>query len=133
MKDGWLNDAYWIVFDEAESRQISKAYQIQEYFPGFLVVALMNWDDFIVRNATGAFFRIPTVPMTEKYLEKLQDIVVPDNLTPDTRFTRKIKWYTKPIVFGGDPNSEENMIWVDMQQHQELVRWWNQKYREMTK
>jgi hypothetical protein len=67
----------------------------------------------------------------QKYLSEQADIPDAANLRPDERFMGKIKWYTKPIVFGGDPSSEENMIWVDIVTHQELVRWWNQKYQEV--
>jgi hypothetical protein len=48
----------------------------------------------------------------------------------DSRFTGRIKWYIKPVVFGGDPNPGENVTWVTHEQHAELVAWWNRKYRE---
>jgi hypothetical protein len=66
-----------------------------------------------------------------RYVESLDEVPDPSGLNQDRRFTGKIKWYTQPIVFGGDPSSEENMIWVDIQKHQELVKWWNRKYTEV--
>ena len=131
MNEGWHNDDYLILFDDTESEQMTSGYGLSETLPDFSVVALSGWDDFIVRNQAGKLFRVPTVPMLHQDLSAQPALAEPSSLTPDDRFTGKIKWYTKPIVFGGDPSSEENMIWVDIQQHQELVRWWNQKYREV--
>jgi hypothetical protein len=34
-------------------------------------------------------------------------------------------------VFGGDPTLGDNVTWVTLTQHTELVQWWNQKYREL--
>jgi hypothetical protein len=53
-------------------------------------------------------------------------------LIPDERFTDRIKWYTTPIVFGGDPNLGENVTWVTHDQHVKLVGWWNKQYRDLT-
>jgi hypothetical protein len=42
---------------------------------------------------------------------------------PDFRYSGKIKWYIKPIVFDGDPNPGENLTWVNHEKHAQLVRW----------
>ncbi len=131
MKEGWNSDDYLILFDETESRKLTEGYGLRESLPDFAVVALSGWDDFIVQDQAGNLFRVPTVPCVRKYLSEQPPIPDAASLTPDERFTGKIKWHTKPIVFEGDPSSEENMIWVDIQKHQELVRWWNQKYQEV--
>jgi hypothetical protein len=55
-----------------------------------------------------------------------------EKLERDDRFIGKIKWYMQPIIFGGDPNAGSNMTWVDLPNHQKLVRWWNDKYRELS-
>jgi hypothetical protein len=49
---------------------------------------------------------------------------------PDAKVRGRIKWYIKPIVFGGDPNLGDNVTWITLRQHFELVTWWNRKYRE---
>jgi hypothetical protein len=41
-----------------------------------------------------------------------------------------VKWYVKPIMFGGDPTAKENIAWVPFEQHAELVRWWSKLYRD---
>lgn len=52
-------------------------------------------------------------------------------LEPDSRLAGKIKWYIKPLIFGGDPESEDNLTWLPHDQHIDLVTWWNAKYREV--
>ncbi len=54
------------------------------------------------------------------------------SLVPDEQFQGLIKWTIKPIVFGGSPTEDENMTWVDLPKHQELVRWWNETYRSVS-
>jgi len=51
---------------------------------------------------------------------------------PDDRYAGRIKWYIQPIVFGGNPASEENVAWIDIKKHQEFVIWWNEEYRQLT-
>lgn len=131
MKEGWSKDEYLIVFDETEAAAMTKGYGIVEFLPAHTVVAIIGWDDFVVRDDDGGLYRVPTVPLLQEHLQKLERIPDASSLVPDERFTGKIKWYVKPIVFGGDPSSEENITWVDVQTHQEVVCWWNQKYREI--
>jgi len=51
-------------------------------------------------------------------------------MQPDERFRGKIKWYVKPIMFGGSPTAKENMAWLSYEQHAEAVRWWSKFYRD---
>jgi hypothetical protein len=53
MKEGWSNDSYFIVFDNYEVEQISEAYGIGDYIPGYRIVALKGWDDFVVEKVDG--------------------------------------------------------------------------------
>ena len=69
--------------------------------------------------------------MIHQYMEPFT-LPVPLSLTVDERFKGKIKWYIKPIVFGGAPNVGENLAWVNHDQHIELVRWWNEHYRDVS-
>ena len=131
MKEGWINDDYLILFDETESGPMGDAYGIEQYLPGYSLVAILGWDDFIVRNEAVECFRVPTVPILQKYLERYDEVHDPSSLVPDDRYTGKIKWYVHPLVFGGAPGSDENIIWVDIETHQRLVRWWNEKYQEV--
>jgi len=92
-------------------------------------VGLKGWDDFIVRDADGRISTIPTVPLDKQYLAPTTVSLNGNGLIPDARITGKIKWYTKPVVFDGDPASPDNMCWITLDQHIQTVKWWNQMYR----
>jgi hypothetical protein len=131
MVEGWHGDDYLALYSDEEGQSASERYGIASLLPGFSIVGLHNWDDFIVRDSDGKFFIVPTVPCD---LEHLTPYRIPPTygLEPDTRNLGRIKWYTKPIIFGGDPNPGENLTWVPPDQHASLVRWWNQLYRDVT-
>jgi len=132
MREGWVSDSdYLVLFDETEAAQANDGYDIAQYLPGFTVIGIIGWDDFLVRNKEGHLFRVPTVPLVHKYLVKIERMPDAGTLKSDARFAGKIKWYKHPIVLGGDPKSEENLAWVSIPEHQQLVKWWNQKYREI--
>jgi hypothetical protein len=130
MNEGWLNDEYLILFSGSEIEDASKKYGIAQTLLGYTVLGLLGWDDFIVRDPSGKTYSVPTVPIDKKYLKehKLPQTVT---LEADGRFKEKIKWYVKPLVFGGDPNDEENLTWVTHEQHAQLVVWWNNQYRAL--
>jgi hypothetical protein len=129
MREGWNADDYLILFDEAEVPDASSRYGIVDALPGFQVIGLRGWDDFLVRDAKGGVFTIPTVPLDVKYLAPFTLPCGETRLREDRRFTGKIKWYVKPVAFGGDPKPGENLTWVDHEQHAQLVRWWHGVYR----
>jgi hypothetical protein len=132
MKEGWISDSdYLMLFDEEESAQATEGYGIADYLPGFAVVALIGWDDFLLRDESGVLFRVPTVPLVQEYLEKLEKVPDATRLEPDERYRGEIKWYIQPLIFGGDPSSEKNIFWADLATHQLAVRWWNDLYRDL--
>jgi hypothetical protein len=132
MKEGWIGDDYLILFEEHEQAEITKGYNLEKYLPGYRILAILGWDDFVVTDLDGEHWRVPTVPLVQKYLERHGHEYKSDKLEPDDRYAGKVKWYVKPIVFGGNPASEENMAWIDIKKHQEFVIWWNEKYRQVT-
>jgi hypothetical protein len=132
MKEGWLDDDYLILFDGAEVAAVTAGYGIEKYLAGFSIIGLRGWDDFIVADQSGKTFTVPSVPLLEKDMQPFQHPVNVSALKADTRFTGKIKWYVKPVVFGGDPKSGENLTWVNHEQHAQLVRWWNDLYKSVS-
>ncbi|HKF23712.1 MAG TPA: hypothetical protein VKE93_19205 [Candidatus Angelobacter sp.] len=130
MKEGWHGKEYLILFAESEVANASERYAISECIPGCQVLGFRGWDDFIVRDSLGNVHSVPTVPLDTKYLSPLS---LPSelDLAPDPRFGGKIKWYVKPLVFGGDANHADNLIWVSHDEHAQLVRWWNDLYRSV--
>jgi hypothetical protein len=127
MKEGWYGDEYLAIFSEVESKVASRKYDLARRLPGYALIGLRFWDDFIVVNPAGASLSLPTLPLDASRVEKF---ALPDasfSLRPDPRFTGKIRWYAKPLVFGGEP-TPENTSWVTYEQHSQLVCWWNDKY-----
>ena len=131
MREGWLGEDYLVLFSAPESSEASRAYGIKEYLPGYQILGLRGWDDFIVQDATGVVHTVPCLPIDSEHLS--QWTLPPSSavLESDLRFTGKIKWYIKPLIFGGDPSDPANMDWVSHELHIELVVWWNPKYREL--
>jgi hypothetical protein len=128
MREGWSGDDYLILLDESEAEEISTRLSIDAVLPGHRIIGLRGWDDFIVQNPTGKSFTIPTVPMAPQYLQEF--VFSPAiQLQEDLQLTGKRKWYTTPIVFGGDPSSTDNISWVSHKQHIDLILWWNEQYR----
>jgi hypothetical protein len=132
MIEGWHNDEYLVYFDTAsEAARMTDDYGVRDLFPGLTVVGLRGWDDFILIDENQRYFTAPTVPLDPKYLAPYGVSVNLAAIKPDKRFTDKIKWYVKPLVFGGDPKANENMVWISHSQHVEAVNWWNKQYREV--
>lgn len=131
MHEGWCADVYFVLFEPEEVEPAGIRYGVSEALPGFRLVGLHGWDDFLVQDATGVLFRVPAVPLVSKYLEPFTVLPSPEALQPDARFAGRIKWYVTPLVFGGKADLGENVSWVQHEQHSALVRWWNAKYSEV--
>jgi hypothetical protein len=71
------------------------------------------------------------MPLSTAYIAPFQLPGVDQIWTSDPQFRGKVKWYVKPLVFGGDPSSHENQTWIDHDQHAQLVRYWNDVYRSL--
>jgi len=130
MREGWFEEEYYILFDQNESLDATKRYSISCYLEGFRLMGLFGWDDFIL-SKDRQLFTVPTVPIETKYLEPALFKELPATLEQDKNVVSKIRWYIKPVVLGGDPISEDNIIWVNHQEHIELVAYWNQQYRDV--
>ena len=131
MKEGWLANDYLVVFDREEVISITERYDVPHYLPGYSVLGLHGWDDFIVQDPNAATFTVPTVPLIDGGLSPFDQRLLSFDLRSDERFTGKIKWYIKPIIFGGDPKPGENMTWLPIHEHQEAVKYWNRLYYDL--
>jgi hypothetical protein len=131
MTEGWLREKYLIMFED-KALSLEAQYALAEFLPGYRLVGLSGWDDFIVEDDGGALFTVPTVPILRAHLSPFRVEDTQGDLVPDDRLMGKIKWYVTPIALGGDPKPGNNMIWVTLDQHTQLVKWWNGKYRELT-
>jgi len=130
MKEGWLGDYYPILFEEKASA-LEKTYALRDFLPGHHLVGLRCWDDFIIEDNGGSLFTVPTVPLLQDHLQTFELDLKHGELVPDEQTTGTIKWYVTPICFGGDPKVGPNVDWVNLEQHTQLVKWWNHKFREL--
>jgi hypothetical protein len=128
MNEGWFNDDYLVLFSDAEVEDATIRYGIESSVPGYVVLGLRGWDDLIVRDPLGGTHTIPAVPLDRQYLQEYRLPISPA-FAADARFKNKIKWYLKPLVFGGNPDEKDNLTWITHEQHAQLVVWWNNQYR----
>ena len=128
MNEGWHDEEYFVLFDAEESQRASKRYAVSRSLPGFKIIGLRGWDDFIVLADGGKLYTVPTVPAVSKYLKPFQFPDDADTLVDDPRLRGRIKWYIQPVVYGGSPTARDNITWVDHETHAQLVLWWNERY-----
>jgi len=80
----------------------------------------------------GRTYSVETVPAIAEYLKPYAlPPACSTDLGSDDHFQGKIKWYQLPVVFGGDPKLGKNVIWVSPEEHAQLVRFWNDRYRSV--
>lgn len=132
MITGWQDDDYLILFEEqADAIEMTSRYGILTRLPGHTLIGLCGWDDFILMTDDGAFATVPTIPLIPEEIQPRKTPIDLSRITSDERFGDKVKWYVQPIIFGGSPTESQNMIWVSIDEHIQLVRWWNDKYDEV--
>ena len=130
MIQGWNNSNYlYLIESQTESLNLANKYKINGILSEYQFYGILNWDEFILKDGSSQYFKIPTVPFVANFLKPIPDFEPNVNLSPDPKLFNLIRWHVKPVVFGGDPVSETNISWVDFDQHIDLVIWWNEQYR----
>lgn len=130
MTEGWSGQDYLIWFEQ-RAAALHDAYGLARRLPGYRLLGLRSWDDFIVADPQGRQFTVPTVPAVQAYLATYAPLSAREPLRPDPIVAGRVKWYVTPLVFGGDPRAGDNVIWVSLEQHTQLVQFWNRKYDEV--
>jgi len=128
MTEGWLGDEYLMLLSEDESASYSARCEFESLLPGYTLIGFRSWDDFIVIGKDGGIYSLPTIPALES---DRVGFSLPSGLALrlDTRFVGKIKWYVKPLCFGGEVDDKRNVTWLQLDEHAQLVAWWNEQYR----
>ena len=127
--EGWSFDTYYIFFKKSDYDSFTIGYGINKHFPELKVVGLIDWDTFILKQSKKIYFTCPCLPTTKSGLAKLSKASLPTKLEKDPRFTDKVLWRVQPIIFGGSPDSEDNMALVTYEQHQQLIIFWNKTFQ----
>ena len=130
MIEGWNGDEYLILFEE-RAAALDRSYGVSVALPGYRLIGLRGWDDFIVEDSAGVRFAVPTVPLLQEHLVPFEATATSSTLEPDAKVQGRVKWYITPLVFGGDPKLGENVTWITLDQHAQLVSWWNRKYHDV--
>jgi len=58
LRQGWHWDEYLVLFTDRVATAASDGYGIADMLPGYQIVGLRGWDDFIVRNSDGGQFTV---------------------------------------------------------------------------
>ncbi len=127
MNEGWGGEEYFIKFSEMESEEFARGYSLDSYIEGYELLGIKGWNDFILLK-DGQLFSCPTVPIDTAYIELLNGDVLPGCLQSSSDLKGKIKWYIKPLIFGGSVG-KSNEQWVDFELHMKLVNYWNNQYK----
>lgn len=130
MTEGWFNFDYVVLFSETERVARSVDYKIAKYLPGYTLVGLYDWNYFLVTDAEGSMYTVPSLPLDVNSTHKFS---LPEDiqLETDERYSGKVKWYLKPLVIGGNPLDIKNLAWVSLELHADLVVWWNEKIKQV--
>jgi len=132
MITGWQSDDYLILFeDQVEAIEMTQRYGIIDRIPGHTLIGLRNSGEFILVSSDGRQKTVPTVPLTAEGLEDSSTPIDLASIDSGPPWDGKIRWFVTPWVFGGSPTDEQNIAWVTLDQHVDLVRWWNSKYEEI--
>jgi hypothetical protein len=95
MTEGWYGDDHLILFNEAEVSSASDRYAISQFLPGYRVIGLRGWDDFILQDSRGSTYSVTTVPAVAEYLSPYTLPPAGSSLSPDDRFQARIKLVRK--------------------------------------
>ena len=132
MIEGWHNEDYLILFEgKQEEALFTQRYGVADYLPRYAAIGLWGWDDFLLRDEKTQYYTVATVPISAEFLHPFPIRIDSANVRQDAKLVGKIKWYIKPIIFGGDPQAAENMAWLSFDQHIKAVKWWNKLYRDV--
>ena len=99
MREGWHGENHLILYDESETSAASESYNIAGSLPGFAILGLCGWDDFIVRDLSGAVFTVPTVPLDREHLKPFDLPLAGVTFEPENE-TRNRKPLERPTSLG---------------------------------
>jgi hypothetical protein len=73
MTEGWCGDDYLVLYSDAERQPASERYGIADLLPGFAIIGLRSWDDFIVQDSDGVCELVRRRPSLESIDRRQQD------------------------------------------------------------
>jgi hypothetical protein len=147
--EGFIGRNAYLRFYTAEKlREINGAYEIEEYLPGFLLIASNTIGDAICFRAPfteGQVVQVPFIPLWLDYAEPgesgfgdfLASLAVsggagmpPSIADINPAMIGKEIFQRHPIALGGSPTDASNRCLVPLEEHTKLVRHWNGVFRQ---
>lgn len=134
-KEGWLGEDYVRVYADTDRGRIADLYDFPKYLPGY--EPLGSWGlDVLCLAPDSRLYLVDWIPLHEEFkreafpdLETFEkEVARIQEAEPSYEFFQREIHYTRPLVFGGDPQQEPLMI--DQKAHAEICRFWNQKYAQ---
>lgn len=84
-----------------------------------------------MKGDDGRYGTVPTLPYSAKHLAPLKLAIDAQRVVAYERVHGKRKWYRKPRMLGGSTSDESILMWVTLDQHVKLVKWWNDRYQKL--
>ncbi len=148
--EGFVGNAYVILWGVGELIEMNKAYQAAEYAPGLFVFGSDGGGEafaFDMRSEVKPIVSVPFVGMELKlarpvafdittflnYSSPESSIAVPNNLRNSRvqECAGKEIFEIQPLILGGSPSDPANKAILTRPQHIEAVRYWNKVVREL--
>ena len=146
--EGFIGEEFYRLYSVEQLLSLNPAYGVDEFMPGFVLIGSNGGGESYLldaRHTPAPVFRIPFIPMIEAYGSQmaLSVSVWQQGLaaispamsiihTPSSRTFGKEIHEINPIVFGGSPTDPKNRALVPLEQHAEIVVWWNRTFRRVS-
>ena len=104
MREGWLDDEYLILFEE-RSASFEKDYGFSYLLPGFRLIGIHGWDEFLVEDKGRNLFTVPTVPLLRKHLAPFKFEKSLETSSPMIRFVERLSGMSRRLFLAGTRHS----------------------------
>lgn len=150
--EGFIREAYMMLWRVEELAELNKAYQVAEYAPDLLVFGSNGGGEafaFDRRSDPMAVVAVPFVGMEiglanvvgANFSEFIPASFLHDPASTENpregqrvrqvdRFGKEI-FEIHPVILGGSPNDLQNKALLNRQQHIDAVRYWNSLIRDL--
>jgi len=146
--EGFIGKAYLRFYSADGILEVNQAYAVAEYLPGFLLIASNTIGDAICFRPPfmeGRVVQVPFIPLRLDYAERVESSfsdfiarLAASRVGARSLSTSDINpavigkeiFQRHPIVLGGSPTDPNNRDLVSVEEHPELVRYWNNVFRQ---
>lgn len=144
--EGFIGETYLRFYEAEKIPEVNEAYEVENYLPGFLLIASNTVGDaicFCPPLAEGRVVQVPFIPLRLDLAEPVGSSLTaflarlaasratgrspsPSDINSD--LIGKEVFQRHPIALGGSPIAPDNRVLVPAEVHPRLVRFWNKVY-----